>query len=133
MQEWGPEVLVLARSEDEVRDIEAQIHLPCAQWPGPDANEALDRAALLVILGWEVDIELIGSQLRALTRAPILLIIAAEATLDEKVRGIEAGADLVLSRDVREEELRARVNALIRRNHMPPASEIYRLLKHSTL
>jgi DNA-binding response OmpR family regulator len=53
-------------------------------------------------------------RLRAETRAPILILTARD-TLDDRVRGLDAGADDYLVKPFALEELMARVRAALRR------------------
>jgi two-component system response regulator MprA len=61
-------------------------------------------------------------RLRARTGAPILL--AAADTIDERVAGLDAGADDVLSRPFATEELLARVRALLRGRALATATAV---------
>lgn len=98
-----------------------------------DGNQALrqakDRPFDLVIL----DVMLPGldgitvcRRLRAYTRQPILLLTALSGT-DERVRGLDSGADDYLVKPFAYEELLARVRALLRRR----APRVKRTLRYA--
>lgn len=63
--------------------------------------------------GWET-----CQRIRAISTVPIIFLTAKQAELD-KVRGLDLGADDYISKPFRQAELRARVNAALRRMHMP--------------
>src|SRR3569833_2125344 len=79
------------------------------------ANESFD----VVLLGWELPsrsgAELLAG-LRAARNAAPVLVIAARDTLEERVAGLDGGADDFLSRPLPAAELIARVNAVLRRS-----------------
>lgn len=59
-----------------------------------------------------------------------IIILSAKHSLDEKVKGLESGADDYLTKPFAFAELCARVNALLRRNTQSPSSA---LLKYADL
>jgi DNA-binding response OmpR family regulator len=59
----------------------------------------------------------------ALASIPILMLTSLAGT-DDKVRGLEAGADDYLAKPFQMEELIARLNAVIRRRHAQPTGEL---------
>lgn len=67
--------------------------------------------------GWET-----CQRIRAISTVPIIFLTAKQAELD-KVRGLDLGADDYISKPFRQAELRARVNAALRRMHMPPPAK----------
>ncbi|NTW97271.1 MAG: response regulator, partial [Oscillochloris sp.] len=95
----------------------------------PNGRAALDRAALfqpdLIILdvmmpdidGYEVCRRL--RRMPAFTQRPILMLTAND-TLQERVNGLEAGADDYMSKPFQPAELQARVRALLRRTAPAP-------------
>jgi two-component system response regulator MprA len=96
----------------------------------PDGGSALARVERslpdLIVL----DVAMPGLDGLAVTRrlrakrlpVPILLLTARDA-LEERVAGLDAGADDYLVKPFEVEELTARVRALLRRNH-PPAERL---------
>lgn len=88
--------------------------------------------------GWEV----LERMRTARTRTPVLMLTARD-TVDDRVRGLDAGADDYLAKPFELSELLARLRALIRRAAGESVAEIYvgdyvidlkgkRLLHHST-
>jgi pilus assembly protein CpaE len=99
----------------------------------PNGRVALDRAALfqpdLIILdvmmpdidGYEVCRRL--RRMPAFTQRPILMLTAND-TLEERVSGLEAGADDYMSKPFQPAELQARVRALLRRAAPAPVQPL---------
>ena len=94
------------------------------------------RAALEVIRGSSVDLAIVDlglpgldgmqliSQLRQQRLGLPVLVITARDELDDKIAGLEAGADDYLVKPFELPELVARVRALLRREHADRAGEI---------
>jgi OmpR-family two-component system manganese-sensing response regulator len=89
---------------------------------GASALQALQRAAEtgfdLVILDWmlpQVSGLEVCQQLRAMGNATPVLFLTARDTLDDRVQGLDAGADDYLIKPFELRELLARVRALLRR------------------
>jgi DNA-binding response OmpR family regulator len=64
--------------------------------------------------GWET-----CRRIRAISTVPVIFLTGKQAERD-KVKGLDLGADDYISKPFRQAELRARVNAILRRAHMPP-------------
>jgi len=92
------------------------------------AAAAIDRAGFEAIV---LDLQLPDGDglelLRALRARGVaipVLILTARGALEERVAGLEAGADDYLAKPFAFAELAARIRALIRRGRMPPAAPI---------
>jgi two-component system, OmpR family, response regulator MprA len=95
-----------------------------------DAREAFrqasDQPPDLVVLDWMlpgIDGLEIGRRLRNASDVPILML-TAKGTLNDKVEGLDSGADDYLVKPFQPEELLARVRALLRRRQ--PQSSVLR-------
>ncbi len=77
-------------------------------------SNAYDAIILDVMLPGLSGLELLKALRRRQSRVPVLILTARSAT-DEKVRGLDAGADDYLTKPFAIEELLARVRALLRR------------------
>ena len=64
--------------------------------------------------GWET-----CKRIRAVSTVPIIFLTGKQAERD-KIKGLDLGADDYVSKPFRHAELRARVNAALRRAHVPP-------------
>jgi two-component system KDP operon response regulator KdpE len=67
--------------------------------------------------GWEV-----CQRIRAVSTVPCIFLTAKQAD-EDKVKGLDLGADDYIVKPIHPDELRARVNAVLRRAHMPPPSK----------
>ena len=67
--------------------------------------------------GWET-----CQRIRAISTVPIIFLTAKGAELD-RVKGLNLGADDYIAKPFHQGELRARVNAVLRRAHMPPPTK----------
>lgn len=90
-----------------------------------DGREALDQAQAhhpdVVVLDWMMPgldgIE-VARRLRAAEGIPVLMLTARDA-VEDRVRGLDSGADDYLVKPFQEEELVARLRALLRRSDRP--------------
>ncbi len=64
--------------------------------------------------GWET-----CRRIRTISTVPIIFLTAKQTEMD-KVKGLNLGADDYIAKPFHQLELRARVNAVLRRTHMPP-------------
>ena len=88
---------------------------------GTEALEAIRREAFeLVILDLQLPgkdgIEVLNAARRAAVKTPVLIMTARD-TVDERVLGLDSGADDYLVKPVELKELRSRIRALSRRSH----------------
>lgn len=83
----------------------------------------LDAAIIDIGLPGMTGIEII-KKLRAAQSTLPVLVLTARSRWQEKVEGLEAGADDYLTKPFQMEELRARLKALLRRASGSPTSEI---------
>ncbi|TGE14034.1 response regulator [Hymenobacter elongatus] len=72
-------------------------------------------------------------QVRAQNSSVPILMLTALGETDDKIRGLDAGADDYLVKPFAFQELLARIRALVRRRHDSPASEILLRLADLTL
>lgn len=103
------------------RGLEADRHH--VEW-AQDGNTGLERALEndydLILLdlmlpgrdGWSI-----CEELRARRRRTLILMLTAREHVDDRVRGLEMGADDYLTKPFAFKELRARIHALARREH----------------
>jgi two-component system OmpR family response regulator len=97
----------------------------------PDGNVALDKASVIPYDTILLDVMLPGRSglavLAALRergiRTPVLILTARDA-LDDKVRGLDVGADDYMTKPFALTELLARVRALIRRASPEPVNDL---------
>jgi DNA-binding response OmpR family regulator len=93
---------------------------------GTDAlRQALDGsydAAVIDVMLPELDGLSVIEQLRAKRKQTPVLILSARHTVDDRVKGLQAGGDDYLTKPFALPELLARVQALIRRSHGTPES-----------
>ncbi len=92
------------------------------------AATAIDRAGFdAIVLDLQLPdgdgIELLRASRSRGVATPVL-ILTARGALEERVAGLEAGADDYLAKPFAFAELAARIRALIRRGRMPPAAPI---------
>lgn len=97
----------------------------------PDANAANEAFAsqapdlvLLDVMLPDEDGFTVLRRLRSDSSVPVLMLTAREG-IDDRVKGLDAGADDYLSKPFRLEELLARVRALLRRGG--PSATVYRV------
>jgi two-component system, OmpR family, manganese sensing response regulator len=87
-------------------------------------NLAKTRGYDLLILDWMMPgmsgVEICKSLRQSGDRSPVLLLTAKD-TLDDRVAGLDSGADDYLVKPFELRELLARVRALLRRGSLPPA------------
>ena len=96
-----------------------------------DGSEALDRLALAPVDAVVLDVAMpkvdgleVCRRLRAAgDRTPVLMLTARDA-IDDRVDGLDAGADDYLVKPFALRELRARLRALLRRVEAPDAPEL---------
>ena len=96
-----------------------------------DGNEALDRLALAPVDAVVLDVAMprldgleVCRRLRAAgDRTPVLMLTARDA-IDDRVDGLDAGADDYLVKPFALRELRARLRALLRRMEEPGGPEL---------
>jgi len=96
-----------------------------------DGSEALDRLALAPVDAVVLDVAMpkvdgleVCRRLRAAgDRTPVLILTARDA-IDDRVDGLDAGADDYLVKPFALRELRARLRALLRRVEAPGAPEL---------
>jgi DNA-binding response OmpR family regulator len=67
--------------------------------------------------GWEL-----LDRIRGVSQVPVVLLTTRGLEMD-KVRGLRAGADDFLTKPFSQSELAARIGALLRRSHTPPARD----------
>ena len=95
---------------------------------GPDAEHLLsctqyDTAILDLGLPDQDGLEVL-KQIRAKKNAVPILILTARDTLEDRVQGLDLGADDYLTKPFKLQELEARIRALIRRRHFSTETEI---------
>ncbi|MDJ0713718.1 MAG: response regulator transcription factor [Prochloraceae cyanobacterium] len=104
---------------------------------GKDGIElALDREYDLLILDWMLPQHsgiAICQQLRSRGRATPVLFLTAKDTVDDRVAGLDAGADDYLIKPFELRELLARVRALLRRSSQNEPTLTYQRLKVADL
>lgn len=121
---------IFAPSEEAAEALGLALSLPCVLYCEPNGCNGVEHAPLVLIVGWERDSAAVCAAVRAQTRAPIILI-AEDASHRTVIRGLSAGADLVLAGETDLGELRARIRALLRRSQTPSPADAYRLLRFS--
>ena len=84
-------------------------------------REAYDGAVVDVVLPGKTGFEIVREARAAGVHTPVLMLTARDA-VEDRVRGLDSGADDYLIKPFVEEELIARVNALLRRVDRPIAS-----------
>ena len=83
-------------------------------------NGAHDAVILDLGLPRKSGLEVLGQARRAGNRLPVLILTARD-TIDDRIKGLDAGADDYLVKPFDLHELTARMRALIRRAHDAPA------------
>lgn len=93
----------------------------------PDGEEALAKAQTIAYDAAVVDVMLpkldglsLIQQLRTNGKRTPVLILSAKASVDDRVRGLQAGGDDYLTKPFAFSELLARIQALIRRSSQSP-------------
>lgn len=84
-------------------------------------RETYDAAVIDVVLPGKTGFEIVREARTEKIHTPILMLTARDA-VEDRVRGLDAGADDYLIKPFVDEELIARVNALLRRVDRPIAS-----------
>jgi len=122
-----PRVLVIEDDETTAREIVAElsVHGMTAEWVA-NGREGLERArqdgydliTLDRMLPGLDGIDVVAELRRAQVDTPVLMI-SALSDVDERVRGLRAGGDDYMTKPFAFDELRARVEALLRRSPEP--------------
>ncbi len=97
----------------------------------PDGNVALDKASVIpydtilldVMLPGRSGLAVLAALRERAIRTPVLILTARDA-LDDKVRGLDVGADDYMTKPFALTELLARVRALIRRASPEPVNDL---------
>jgi two-component system, OmpR family, response regulator len=88
-------------------------------------EEGFDAAVVDVMIPGRSGVQLVGDLREAGVRLPVLLLTARDRT-EDKVAGLDAGADDYLTKPFEFSELTARVRALLRRGSTPGAPAVLR-------
>jgi len=96
-----------------------------------DAESALERAAVKTYTLLVTDLMLPGADgfsllaaLREKNPRLLALILSAKGSVNERIEGLQAGADDYLPKPFSFDELAARIDALFRRNHMDTGPDV---------
>ena len=100
-----------------------------------DAADARAKLAALAVDMIVLDVMMPGEDGLSLTRSlrenggPLILLLTAMGEVDDRIRGLECGADDYLSKPFEPRELLLRINSILRRVPRPVEVEVPRLLR----